>query len=151
MSDRSAEPIARRDLLPWGPPLLAVVGLLVLSLGLPWTVSADYPMVMTGPLCTADLFGGGIDCVYGAPTGTIWVEGAAVPGSQTVVRVFVVAALALLLWRRTVPVARLAVLLLLVGVLVTGIGPMSGQITALAAAALLALLVHRGRRASSVP
>lgn len=115
-------------------------GLLLVSLGLPWTGPQSQFNAGSGPSCIADLSGeGGLICDFiGTASYTTWAPGAV--GGATPARFFLVLALVLLAWalwsRRSTPllVASGAALL---AVAISLPDVVSGQVTALLAALLL--------------
>ncbi|QDO89239.1 hypothetical protein FNH13_13630 [Ornithinimicrobium ciconiae] len=127
-------------------------GLLLLSLGLPWT-SASTTTTPGGPSCIPDLSGeGGLICDYiGVPT--THVIGGAV-GGESPARFFLVLALVLLLvgWASARPMALLVAAGCAVVAVATALPEvLSGQFTALLAAGLLLVSVGgAGQRVRSL-
>lgn len=129
--------------------LPAVAALLsLLALGLPWSVSTQtyVPGWSTFPVCTMNFETGEMYCPPGTTQPGMTFGVPAQAGSQSVVRVFLVAALLVLLISAGSRLgSRWAAGLLAAGMLLAGLGMQAGQLAALAAIALLA--VHGwGRR-----
>lgn len=133
-----------------GQPVVLTAGLLVvLALGLPWTTStrAYIPGWMTPSFCypTVD---GLISCSPAYISPSIYVGESAQSGATSVARVFLVAALVLIIssWRtgqtRWLGYAAAGLIL---SVFLAGLTLLGGQLAALAAAALLAYAALTGR------
>lgn len=133
-----------------GQPVVLVAGLLVvLALGLPWTTSsrAYIPAWMTPSFCypTAD---GLISCSPAYISPAIFLGESAQSGATSVARVFLVAALVLIIisWR-TAQTRWLgyAAAGLVLSVFLAGLTLLGGQLAALSAATLLAYAAFTGR------
>lgn len=129
--------------------VLAACALILLALGLPWTTSSliHSPGWLTPSYCV-HLASGGVSCSPGFISPGFTLGSSARSGGETVARVFLVAALALvvLAWRSAQ--ARWLVYAaggLLLGILLAGLTMLGGQLAALAAAALLAYAGLTGR------
>lgn len=133
-----------------GQPLVLTAGLLVaLALGLPWTTSSltYIPAWITPSYCypAAD---GTISCSPGFISPALSYGSSAQSGASSVARVFLVAALVLIVisWR-TAQTRWLgyAAAGLVLSVFLAGLTTQGGQLAALAAAALLASAAFTGR------
>lgn len=133
-----------------GRPLLLTAGLLVaLALGLPWTTSSHtyIPAWFTPSFCYPSI-DGLISCSPAFISPALYAGSPAQSGASSVARVFLVAALVLIVisWR-TAQTRWLgyAAAGLVLSVLLAGLTLQSGQVVALAAAALLAHAALTGR------
>ena len=122
--------------------VLAAGLLMVLALGLPWTMSTEVsiPGWYVASTCMPDLSDGTIWCTNSYASPGITTGAGALSGSGTSARVFLVGALVLVLlaWirghSRLLAVAGVA---LVVGVLLAGLAVLGGQVACLTAAGLL--------------
>ncbi|QFG67665.1 hypothetical protein [Ornithinimicrobium pratense] len=133
-----------------GQPVVLTAGLLVmLSLGLPWTTSSltYVPGWMTPSFCYPS-FDGTMSCSFSYVAPGFFTGAPAQSGASSVARVFLVAALVLIIVSRVTAQSRwlaYAAAGLVLAVLLAGLTMQAGQLAALAAAALLARAAFTGR------
>lgn len=125
-----------------GRPLVLVAAvLLILALGLPWSPSSlEYrPGYIAPGFCFSDA-DGFLDCAPGTYIAGSTVGSGELAGAQTVARVFLVAALVLVVLARNRRAWLLAAAgTVTAGMLIHGLGLLGGQVAAIAAIALLVL------------
>lgn len=121
---------------------LLAAGLLLLSLGLPWSGDSQthVPGWLTPSFCTPGLLDGMISCTPNYFSAGFTTGSPALSGANSPARVFVVGALvltAVAVWRARPRLLVMAAGTVVVGLLVTGSAAVAGTLAAVAAAALL--------------
>lgn len=127
--------------------LLSAAALVVLALGLPWSASTlqFIPGWITPSFCVPEA-GGGIWCSPAYISPGLFTGRGELTGADSVARVFLVAALVLMVMARGRSRWLLAATAsLLTGLLLHGLGMLGGQIAALGAVLLLVYAARRAR------